>query len=275
MSENKYRKIWIAHHGLIPVDEFGDTYQIHHKDRDRANNDISNLECLSIIDHYYIHLSNNEYGACAAIMMCYPERFSEAERKYIAFSADQQRKEKGTGKYTPGTNLKIAKAVRQRVLEGKHHLQGGNIQRETNQKRIALGIHHFQSEENKQRVTLRNEEELKNGSHPFIQKRDTIDAATRNRVAEGKHHFQTNEHSVKVSKWNKTKVAKGIHPFQKKVVCTFCGVSGRGAGFYLKHNDNCISNPNNRLLTCEHCGKTQPLSVFKRYHGDNCKMKFK
>lgn len=42
MSENKYRKIWIEHFGEIPKDEYGITYEIHHKDRDRSNNDITN-----------------------------------------------------------------------------------------------------------------------------------------------------------------------------------------------------------------------------------------
>ncbi len=54
MSENKYRKIWIEHFGEIPKDEHGTTYEIHHIDRDRSNNDITNLMCVSVRYHGYM-----------------------------------------------------------------------------------------------------------------------------------------------------------------------------------------------------------------------------
>ncbi len=51
-----YRKIWEEAHGPIPKDENGVTYDIHHIDGNRKNNNISNLIALSIEDHYKIHL---------------------------------------------------------------------------------------------------------------------------------------------------------------------------------------------------------------------------
>jgi hypothetical protein len=53
-----YRKIWENHNGKIPVDERGVTYDIHHLDGNRKNNNISNLVCVSIDDHYKIHLNH-------------------------------------------------------------------------------------------------------------------------------------------------------------------------------------------------------------------------
>ena len=50
-----YRKIYQNHVGPIPKDETGRTYEIHHIDGDRENNDPNNLLCVSIKEHYDIH----------------------------------------------------------------------------------------------------------------------------------------------------------------------------------------------------------------------------
>ena len=55
-----YRKLWEDIHGKIPKDENGRTYDIHHIDGNRKNNSIDNLICLSIEDHYKIHLKQFE-----------------------------------------------------------------------------------------------------------------------------------------------------------------------------------------------------------------------
>lgn len=62
-----YRKIWIETYGDIPKDEFGRSYEIHHKDGNRDNNHIDNLECISIQEHYNIHYQQGDYGACVMI----------------------------------------------------------------------------------------------------------------------------------------------------------------------------------------------------------------
>lgn len=55
-----YRKLWEDVHGKIPKDENGRTYDIHHIDGNRKNNSIENLICLSIEDHYKVHLKQFE-----------------------------------------------------------------------------------------------------------------------------------------------------------------------------------------------------------------------
>lgn len=45
-----HRDVWEAHFGLIP-----DGYAIHHKDHDKENNDISNLELLTPSEHQRRH----------------------------------------------------------------------------------------------------------------------------------------------------------------------------------------------------------------------------
>lgn len=42
--------VWISHNGEIPKG-----YHVHHKDENKANNDISNLELLSTKDHLSLH----------------------------------------------------------------------------------------------------------------------------------------------------------------------------------------------------------------------------
>ena len=64
---NNYRKIWIEKNGKIPKDSEGRTYEIHHIDGNKSNNDISNLICVSIQEHYDIHYKQNDFGACVMI----------------------------------------------------------------------------------------------------------------------------------------------------------------------------------------------------------------
>jgi hypothetical protein len=76
--------VWIEHHGSIPVDEHGRSYEIHHIDGDRKNNDISNLLCVSIQEHYNIHLRQGDYAAClriAAKMQIPPNELKELAKK--------------------------------------------------------------------------------------------------------------------------------------------------------------------------------------------------
>lgn len=46
-----HRQVWVKHNGKIPKH-----HDIHHKDGDWRNNDISNLECISKTDHARDHL---------------------------------------------------------------------------------------------------------------------------------------------------------------------------------------------------------------------------
>lgn len=57
---NIYRKIWESYYGPIPTDSNGRSYEIHHIDGNRNNNDISNLKCLSIKEHYNVHYQQQD-----------------------------------------------------------------------------------------------------------------------------------------------------------------------------------------------------------------------
>ena len=61
------RKIWIKYNGPIPRDEQNRSYEIHHIDGNPDNNNLCNLMCLSIKDHFLIHLKNEDWGAVTLI----------------------------------------------------------------------------------------------------------------------------------------------------------------------------------------------------------------
>ena len=64
-----YRKIYEDNFGSIPVDSTGRTYDIHHLNGDHSDSDILNLKCVTIQEHYDIHYSQGDWGACNAIAL--------------------------------------------------------------------------------------------------------------------------------------------------------------------------------------------------------------
>lgn len=78
-----YRKIWEQNFGPIPKDENGRTFEIHHKDGNRNNNNLDNLLCLSIEEHYKIHYLQGDWAACVFIaqrMRYPPNHLSDLQR---------------------------------------------------------------------------------------------------------------------------------------------------------------------------------------------------
>ena len=52
-----HRYIWEQLNGKIP-----DGYHIHHKDENKLNNSIDNLECISASEHAKLHHTGNKYN---------------------------------------------------------------------------------------------------------------------------------------------------------------------------------------------------------------------
>ena len=105
-----YRRVYEQHHGPIPKDEHGRTFEIHHIDGDHTNDNPSNLKAISIQEHFDIHYSQGDWGACHAMairMKQSPEFLKELSQ--------------------------------QRIANGTHNFLGGEIQR----KQIADGRHPF------------------------------------------------------------------------------------------------------------------------------------
>jgi hypothetical protein len=62
-----YRELWIHHNGPIPKDDQGRSFEIHHINGNRNDNRLENLKCVSIQEHYDIHLKQGDLGACTLI----------------------------------------------------------------------------------------------------------------------------------------------------------------------------------------------------------------
>ncbi len=141
-SSYHYRKIYEKHYGKIPVDETGRSYDIHHIDGDRSNNDPLNLKAVSIQEHYDIHFAQGDFGACTLIkksMILTPEEQSRLIREH-----NKKLVKNGTHNFLGGKMQQ--ETQRKRVEEGKHHWLSGDLQRISTQKRLKEGTHPFQLE---------------------------------------------------------------------------------------------------------------------------------
>jgi len=77
-----HRKIYEDRYGPIPKDSDGRSYEIHHIDGNHNNDDISNLLCVSIKEHYNIHYSQGDYKAC--LLMSDRMKISPEEKSRLA-----------------------------------------------------------------------------------------------------------------------------------------------------------------------------------------------
>lgn len=192
------------------------------------------------------------------------------EIKELAKLAARQRKIQAFN--LPHVREKNIKSLRERVENGTFHLLGGDIQRKTNKRLVVEGKHIFQTQENKDRVIERNLKQIREGTHVFLGG-DMQRRTQKEIVLKGKHHFQTDIHKERAKLQQLERSKSGTHAFQKEQVCKFCGKTGKGAGFHMNHNKNCLDNPNCERIICERCGKYVAESIYKRYHGDKCKQK--
>ena len=117
-----YRKIWEKVNGPIPVDELGRKYEIHHLDGNRNNNDLSNLTCIPIQEHYELHLSKGDYGA--AFRIAQRMGIDPLVKSELASAANKQRIEKGNHPFLdPQVRQKAAASLAQRIEQGIQGLQ--------------------------------------------------------------------------------------------------------------------------------------------------------
>ena len=81
-SSTDHRKIYETLVGPIPKDEDGRSYEIHHIDGNHNNNEITNLLCVSIKEHYEIHKSQGDFKAC--LIMSQRMKISPEEKSQLA-----------------------------------------------------------------------------------------------------------------------------------------------------------------------------------------------
>ena len=136
-----YRKIWIKHNGPIPKDIDGRTFEVHHLDGNRKNNDISNLVCVSIQEHYDIHLSQGDYAACILIakrINTSPQLLSELATKNNLERSKRPGFVSVFAKRPDGSSV-----ASDLVSKGKHHLLKRNDGSSLTKDRVTNGTNPF------------------------------------------------------------------------------------------------------------------------------------
>ena len=112
---NIYRKIWIDNYGEIPFDENGITYEIHHIDGNRKNNNITNLKAVSLKEHYLIHYNQKDYYASFMISRKLKLNKDEINELKIRLKQPKSKKHK--------KNISIAKKGKVFTNEHKNNLK--------------------------------------------------------------------------------------------------------------------------------------------------------
>jgi len=127
MRNREYIKIYKQHHGEIPRDSQGRSYDIHHIDGDYTNNAISNLVALSIEEHYNLHKTQEDWGAVFALAKRLD--VSQEEKSQAATNSNLARARAGTH-----WSQISSKA-------GTHMFQNPDIQRKMMDTQLANGTH--------------------------------------------------------------------------------------------------------------------------------------
>jgi hypothetical protein len=271
-NTNNYRKIYEQHYGSIPKDSSGKTYDIHHIDGNRKNNQPNNLVALSTSEHFDLHYSQGDWAACHRLggkMKLSAEQLSE-----LARLTQEKRVQDGTHPWLDREEAR--NRATQRVKNGTHPWLGGETQRITQNKLVTQGKHPFQKREdgtshmservengthpmqnpkNIEALKERLAKEVANGTHPFVGSE-----LNKKRVAEGTHHFlggeivrKTQQRLVSEGKHhflggeiqrqgNLKRLAEGNHPSQVVCTCPICQRTIHGRGNLTQHLRKCSKN---------------------------------
>lgn len=118
----KHKQIWKNYNGKIPKDELGRPYDVHHINGNRKDNRIENLQCLSMRDHYELHMSKGDWA----------DAYRVAKRLGLMIDepidllswTNKKRLEKGTHPFQmERVRKKAAVKVKERVDKGIQGLQ--------------------------------------------------------------------------------------------------------------------------------------------------------
>lgn len=124
-----YRKIWEDNFGLIPTDENGISYEIHHIDGNRSNNKLDNLKCVSITEHFFIHFEQGDIGACKLILQRIESLQTPEIKKILSTQSTKINKErvsKGTHNFLTQKHSENNKRIQKKLIsDGKHHFCQG------------------------------------------------------------------------------------------------------------------------------------------------------
>lgn len=225
---SNYRKLWEDKYGPIPYDTSGRRMEIHHIDGDRNNNALSNLKLVTINEHYDIHHSNGDWGACQSIIN--RMNINPKEKSKTCSELAKKRLSDGTHHFLDPDFIKLDSIRKSTRNKGSGNPMYGKKasdktrqkQSESQRKRVTEGTHHLLSDKHKERMQAKAIIELANGTHVFQQEKNKL----------------------KAKQAHQEMLEKKQHPF---------------------NNSNRI-DPNKIKKWCDVCGKEVTLPVFGRFH---------
>lgn len=182
-----YRKIWEDANGAIPKDELGRSYEIHHIDGNRENNDLNNLKCVSIEEHYQIHYQQKDYASCSLILA----KMSFGTERFFGWNHTEETKRKMSeskkGKPSWNKGKACADETRRKISETKNTIKNG-----------MYGKKH--SEE-----TIKKMSEVKKGKKNSEETRIKISNSNNGRISPNTGKSFSEEHKAKLSESMKGK----------------------------------------------------------------------
>lgn len=143
--------------------------------------------------------------------------------------------------------------------------------REQQMKKVIEGTHLFLGESNPNKDGKNAKLAYARGTHNSI----TNNPSTVN-AAKGTHHWQDGKSPNYQGKLNKKLIEEGRHNFlgaetnQKRIDAGTHNFVGPEANLARLAAG---THPSQKKKTCEHCGKTASVGMYKRWHGVNCKKK--
>ena len=230
-SGSNYRKVYESYYGPIPKDKDGRSYEIHHIDGNHSNINISNLKCVTIQEHYDIHLAQGDWAAC--VIMGARMKISSEEISRLSSLGQQKRVADGIHSFqkrADGTSVSSNK-----VAKGKHHLQKRADGTSLASDRVRDGTNPFLGGEIQRKSCMR---QLAKGTHPFLNSKKQQEKALK-RVINGTHPFLGGEIQRKS---NQKRVSTGTHNFlnPESWKCEYCDREGKGASNYTRwHGNRC------------------------------------
>lgn len=215
-TTTNYRRIYENHHGTIPIDSDGRTFDIHHIDGNHSNNHPDNLQAVTIQEHYDIHYARKEFSACRIMKL---QRMDRTPEEISKLSTELNNKRVADGTHPFLDTEKNRQWRLQAVAEGRHHFTS-EFAKEVQRKLVSDGTHHLLGGAHHQQM-------VKNGTHNMLGGQ-----VQRDRVRNGTHHLLGKDHIVKM-------LAAGTHASQIKKECPHCNKIVSSNTYARWHGDNC------------------------------------
>jgi len=153
----------------------------------------------------------------------------------------------------------------------KTNFNSVDILRQKQNKLVHKGIHNLQGDRNPNKDGRNAKTAMANGTHINLTNNPSIW-----RSEAGIHHWQDGKSPNAGGKLNKKLVEEGTHNFLGPELNQQRIQEGTHNFLGSKGNLDRLANgthPSQMKKTCEHCGKVASVSMYTRWHGNNCKHK--